>query len=62
MATKLQDTDLLSRISGGDVIAVEAKYHSTYMLGCKNRFRSFERKTIETPIASSTSRVLAELV
>ena len=41
MATKLQDIDLLSRISSGDLVAIDAKYHSKCMLGYKNRFRSF---------------------
>ena len=27
MATELQDAELLARISGGDLIAIEAKYH-----------------------------------
>ena len=27
MATELQDTELLARISGGDLVAIEAKYH-----------------------------------
>ena len=27
MATDLQDTRLLARISGGDLVAIEAKYH-----------------------------------
>ena len=27
MATELQDTELLERISGGDLVALEAKYH-----------------------------------
>lgn len=29
MATDLQDTALLAKISGGDLIAIEAKYHLT---------------------------------
>ena len=27
MATELQDTELLARISGGDLVALETKYH-----------------------------------
>ena len=50
MATKLRDIDLLSRISGGDLVAIEAKYHS----------KCFERKTVETPIAFSTSSELVQ--
>ena len=51
MATKLQVTDLLSRISGVYLVAIEAEYHSKCMLGYKNRFQGFERMAIETPIA-----------
>ena len=67
MATKLQDTALLSRIAGGDLAAIEAKYHSMCMLRYKNRFRSFERgEEIDSNQMSdqleTESRVFAELV
>ena len=32
MITELQDTDLLARIVGGDLIAIEAKYHLKCLL------------------------------
>ena len=43
MATELQDTSLLSRISGGDLIAIEAKYHIHCLVAYKNRYRSAQR-------------------
>ena len=36
MATELQDTSLLARISGGDLIAIEAKYH----FNCLSTFKT----------------------
>ena len=43
MATELQDSLLLSKISGGDIIAIEAKYHINCLVSYKNRYRSFQR-------------------
>ena len=40
MATELQDTDLLSKLAGTDMIASEAKYHRNCMRSFKNRYRS----------------------
>ena len=40
MATDLQDTALLAKISGGDLIAIEAKYHLTCLTELRNRHRS----------------------
>lgn len=37
MAKELQDGDLLARVSGGDLVAIEAKYHFEYMSGFKSR-------------------------
>ena len=36
MAKELEDFELLSRISGGDLIAIEAQYH----IGCLTKFRN----------------------
>ena len=37
MATDLQDTRLLARISGGDLVAIEAKYHFNCLLVYKRK-------------------------
>jgi len=37
MATDLQDTILLTRISGGDLTAIEAKYHLSCLTALRNR-------------------------
>ncbi|KAG1687699.1 hypothetical protein GQR58_008284 [Nymphon striatum] len=39
-ATELNDTALLARISGGDLVAIEAKYHYDCLSLYKNRHRS----------------------
>ncbi len=43
MATELQDADLLARISGGDLVAIEAKYHYNCLSAYKSKFRSMQR-------------------
>ena len=43
-ATELGDTELSSRLAGGDVIALEAKYHLTCLTGFRNRHRSLTRQ------------------
>lgn len=51
MAAEMQDTSLISRISGGDLIAIEARYHRNCLAVYKNRYRSINRAS-----CSSTSR------
>ena len=66
MATKLEDTELLARIAGGYLVAIEAKYHNRYLTNYNNRYRSMERKTKFESSDNSTeileSHVYAELV
>ncbi len=45
MATDLQDTSMLTGIEGGDLTALEAKYHLACLTGLRNRHRSLLRKT-----------------
>lgn len=44
MATDLQETALLTRIEGGDLIALDAKYHLACLAGLRNRHRSLMRQ------------------
>ena len=44
MITELQDTRLLTRIDGGDLIAKEVKYHLKCLTALRNRYRSHVRK------------------
>ena len=45
MARDLQDTALLTRIEGGDLAALEAKYHLSCLAGLRNRHRSLLRQS-----------------
>ena len=47
-ATELSDTEILSRISCGDMIASEAKYHLSCLTKLGNRYRTFIRKEKKT--------------
>ena len=41
----LQDFEPLAKISGGDLIAIEAKYHMKCLTNLRNKHRSFQRKS-----------------
>ena len=45
MARDLQDTALLTKIDGGDLTALEAKYHLACLTGIRNKHRSFLRQS-----------------
>ena len=53
MARDLQDASLLAKIEGGDLIALEAKYHLSCLVKLRNRHRSYLR---EIQNASSKSQ------
>ena len=44
MDIELQDTALLTRIEGGDLTALEAKYHLSCLTALRNRYRSLLRQ------------------
>ena len=58
MATGLQDTSLLSRISGGDLIAIEAKYHINCLVAYKNRHRSAQRACASESSGTTEENIL----
>lgn len=58
IATELQDASLLSRISGGDLIAIEAKYHINCLVAYKNRYRSAQRACASESSNSAEENVL----
>ena len=67
MATELKDTDLLAKLAGGDMVAIEAKYHTNCMVSLRNRCRSFVRSssTDETPDTQNEiakARAFAEIL
>ena len=58
MALELQDSQLMSRISGGDIIAIEAKYHINCLVSYKNRYRSMQRAHVSESSSNTEGRVL----
>lgn len=44
MATSMEDTEILARISSGDLVALEAKYHFTCLTTYRNKYRSYCRQ------------------
>lgn len=48
MITELNDTELMTRIVGGDLIAMDAKYHLACLTQLRNRYRSICRKASQT--------------
>ena len=65
-ATLLQDTELLGRLSAGDMVAIEAKYHARCLLGLYHRVRKANLEGLEDNgqghAASTSGVVFAELV
>lgn len=51
MATELQDSSLIARISEGDLIAIEAKYHVNCLASFRNKYRSMKRAKSELTIS-----------
>jgi len=44
LATELQETELIARLEGGDLIAIDAKYHLQCLTELRNRYQSLERQ------------------
>lgn len=63
-ATVLEDTDLLRRLSAGDMVALEAKYHTKCLVGLYNRARKpqSEREGSTEKEREVSGIVFAELV
>ena len=68
MATELQDSQLLSTIQGGDLVALEAKYHLNCLTRLRNRHRSLQRSKEQSTSGTHEkekileARVFTELV
>jgi len=66
MAKDLEDDSLIAKISGGDLIALEAKYHLECLTSYRNRHRSVKRAenrdTEEEDKKVNESRALRELL
>ena len=44
MATEMLDTEILAKISEGNLVAIEAKYHASCLVKYRNKYRSFLRQ------------------
>ena len=44
MATAMEDTEMLARISAGDLVAIDAKYYFSCLTKYRNTYRSFCRQ------------------
>lgn len=64
MATMMQDTKLLAKMSGGDLVALEAKYHLTCLTKYRNSYRSYNRRSTQTTSEQDrvNARAFVELV
>jgi len=45
MAVELNDSQILAKLSVGDMVATEAKYHKSCLNKLFNRYRSLQKKT-----------------
>ena len=59
MAVALQDTELMARMEGGDLIALEAKYHLLCLTALRNCYRSLVRKNEQEAGGSEEKKVKA---
>ena len=61
MSGDLQDTGLMAKLSSGDIIAIEAKYHYNCHTTYKNRHRSLIRsqQSCDNTYISEEKQILA---
>jgi hypothetical protein len=67
MATQLQETELMARMEGSDLVALDAKYHLECLTSLRNRYRSLLRQQNQESSGSTQekmmkARALVELV
>ena len=65
MANDMQDNALLTKISGGDLVAIEAKYHFSCLSENRNRHRSYlckKSKEVDTDYERVKARAFVEAV
>ena len=49
IAEELRDTELLAKLSGGDMVAIDAQYHLRCLAASYGRGRSRKRRSNEAP-------------
>ena len=65
MATEMDDTGILELISSGDLVALEAKYHSICLTKYRNKYRHFCRqkdRDVSTRIKMTKARAFVETI
>lgn len=62
IALKLEDEKLLAKLSPGDIIAVEVKYHAKCLIGLYNKARATDQKSPDIKRELAVSTTFAELV
>ena len=61
MATELQDSLLLARISSGDLVATEAKYHFNCLSAFKNKYPTTHRAQKSSSISQEEEVIQAQV-
>ena len=61
MATELQNSLLLARISSGDLVATEAKYHFNCLSAFKNKYLSTQRAQKSSSNSQEKEVILAQV-
>jgi len=64
MATDIKDTQLLSKLAAGDLVAIDSVYHRNCLRSFYNRHRSLTRRSIHEPNdqMNAESLALAEVI
>ena len=62
MALELEDFELLGRMSEGDLIAIEAKYHLKCLISLKNRYRSLCAQKAQTSSGGGVDEKMDESI
>ena len=67
MALQMQDSQLIAKLAAGDMVAIEAKYHSRCMLAYKRKYTAYVKSCSETETSTNDdsateARTFAELI
>ena len=67
MAIEMMETDIVAKLTGGDMAATDSVYHSKCLVSFKNRYRAFSKSTVTSSTDQSThehqtAMVFAELI
>ena len=65
MASEMDDNEMLTKLSSGDLVAIEAKYHFSCLTKFRNRYRSYlpeKNKTTIEKYEQAKARTFVELI